>query len=188
MEKKKWFVLVGGLLFLGFSLLLPVQSVFADVIPADENTLWTKIDGEVDVTDILASLSMGGLTGDQEFGLFCGDQTLTLLNSSSLTTVQINFASTGTGWTISAGSDSLTIEGDLAWGFYFGDTAGTYSYNYEQQGKTDTFYLTCDGFEDVTISVVDVEVVSSKLPVPTTMLLLGSGLMGMAGFTRRKRG
>jgi len=194
------------ILFLSLLVLaLCVPQVKADTITTDLNLVNTNLgltgpygDVEVSVTGNVATftvdayealLGAGPNFGIQEFGF-----------NSSIGLLSTDFALPG-GWSVNLGSSNVST-----WGLYYADTTGTGSNRQDPLVFTITntnianasqFYIqNGDGHHyvahiaDFTNATGDINSAyfsdgPSPAPEPTTMLLLGIGLVGLAGAGRK---
>lgn len=81
---------------------------------------------------------------------------------------------------LSAGGTDLTLGDSALFGFYFSDGSAFYT-EYGITGQGSSWIL--EGLTGFTVSVSDVR----PVPLPANAMLLGSGLLGLLGVSRRRR-
>jgi len=75
---------------------------------------------------------------------------------------------------------ALTVDADVTWTFYLLSSDGYWTY--DKRGKPKDWIA---GAQDLLVGVRSVD--THQVPVPATALLMGAGLLGIAGLRRRAR-
>jgi hypothetical protein len=160
--------------------------------PGPDWTLWStqwlgvefSTSSAVSVNSILAAISV---SGDVTVGIMSDTNGLpsnTFLYSSVLTNPQANASLTGLDWALDAGNYWLVAETENGSGSWPGGvnisgdwvyTSGGTNWNIAQNASNEAPAALIEGTSDV-----------SATPEPSSILLLGSGLAGMAGLIKRK--
>jgi len=115
------------------------------------------------------------------------DSSLEIFSLSSTTGSQsVHFTqNTGTWYAgLSLGATTLDLGSDLEFGFFFGDgTSSSPYYEYDlvviEAGEV---YQLSHASSDISVLTSDV----APVPIPASVLLLGSGLVGLIGFGKRR--
>ncbi len=174
------------LLFVALFILVgSAASASASTAIADENLMWSRTNDDVNLFGV--KYNPAG-TADS-FYLYSdytgGSLQLLSLDEDFVDWQNIYFSEINGSWWahladtfVVGGSQQLNLGTDLQFGFFF-DTPGSF-YTYEKQEKN-VYSLQND-----TVVVNATDIAPLHAPVPATILLFGSGLLGLVGMKRRK--
>ncbi len=168
------------LLFVALFILVgSAASVSASIVEsADKNFMWTKADH-----NSATVLTFNGIPEDfymvNEAGgsweLFDKD------DGFGFGVIELTFGKkdgSDDWWAINTSDFVLNLGSSIAFGFYFESP----EYKYEFEKNTETTFFLYDGVMEVILT----DVAPLHAPVPATILLFGSGLLGLVGMKRRK--
>ena len=187
---------------------LMVGSAMADFLPTDADYWYTTDFTTNETGNSGFQLMQTTANPEYSFGLYSrADHNIYLEVIASNTQpglwneVSVAFAGQGNNTTAHYNDKTVALEGNGAFGFYFGYTVTT------EAGKEDMKYYTDaslneEGIDPISIKYDQVSTVQISLsgynpqlingsdlnpvPEPSTMLLMGVGLLGLAGYSRKR--
>jgi len=193
-----------SVLFLGLIVAIAATPAFADstllntfVEPGDQTSgggwalgSWQSlavpftVSNAVTVNSIVAAIYV---TGDVNVGIMTdagGLPSNSWLYSAALSDPTANISLEGLDWSLGAGTYWLAavVVGDASGGWRNGD-ALVPSWAFTQDGST-TWYP--DSTQKLPAALITAGDATNVVPEPSSFLLLGSGLVGLAGFIKRK--